>query len=126
MAVSTQRLAVNKGLGDSIDDHFTRASKKPCADRGGSDLHEDHVIEADRLKAFSSAITPCISWALIIASSTVFMRRGSLPLAIRVRESQSAVARIPPRLSDGWPHSAASHVSLKSSQRTIAPMLKAA
>ncbi len=33
---------------------------------------------------------------------------------------------MPPRLSDGWPHSAASQVSLKSSQRTIAPMLKAA
>ena len=31
-----------------------------------------------------------------------------------------------PRLSDGWPHSAASHVSLKSSQRIIAPMLNAA
>ncbi len=32
---------------------------------------------------------------------------------------------MPPRLSDGWPHSAASQVSLKSSQRTIAPMAKA-
>src|SRR5688500_11939015 len=31
-----------------------------------------------------------------------------------------------PRLSDGWPHSAASHVSLKSSQRIMAPMLNAA
>jgi len=30
-----------------------------------------------------------------------------------------------PRLSEGWPHSAASHVSLKSSQRTSAPMLNA-
>ncbi|SAL88025.1 hypothetical protein AWB67_07520 [Caballeronia terrestris] len=43
-----------------------------------------------------------------------------------LRDSQSAVARMPPRLSDGWPHSAASHVSLKSSQRIIAPMLNAA
>ena len=33
---------------------------------------------------------------------------------------------MPPRLSDGWPHSAASQVSLKSSQRIIAPMLNAA
>src|SRR3546814_4950636 len=31
-----------------------------------------------------------------------------------------------PRLSDGWPHSAASQVSLKSSQRTWVPMLNAA
>jgi len=29
----------------------------------------------------------------------------------------------PPRLSEGWPHSAASQVSLKSSQRTCTPML---
>jgi hypothetical protein len=33
---------------------------------------------------------------------------------------------MPPRLSDGWPHSAASQVSLKSSQRIMAPMLNAA
>ena len=33
---------------------------------------------------------------------------------------------MPPRLSDGWPHSAASQVSLKSSQRIIAPILNAA
>ena len=48
-------------------------------------------------------------------------RRGN-----RSRESQSAVARMPPRLSLGWPHSAASQVSLKSSQRIIVPMLNAA
>ena len=30
------------------------------------------------------------------------------------------------RVVEGWPHSAASHVSLKSSQRIIAPMLNAA
>ena len=47
-------------------------------------------------------------------------------LATAVRASQSAVARMPPRLSDGWPHSAASQVSLKSSQRIMAPMLNAA
>src|SRR3546814_11155314 len=33
---------------------------------------------------------------------------------------------MPPRLSDGCPHSAASQVSLKSSQRIIAPRLNAA
>src|SRR5436305_15299017 len=32
----------------------------------------------------------------------------------------------PPRLSDGWPHSAASQASLKASQRSMAPMQKAA
>src|ERR1700677_869500 len=52
--------------------------------------------------------------------------KGGLPAAIAVRESQSAVARIPPRLSEGCPHSAASQVSLKSSHRIMAPMLKAA
>ena len=79
-----------------------------------------------RLKLFSSAITPWISCALIIAVSTSRTVSGGLPAAIAVRDSQSAVARMPPRLSDGWPHSAASHVSLKSSQRIIAPMLNAA
>ena len=33
---------------------------------------------------------------------------------------------MPPRLSDGCPHSAASHVSLKSSQRMMQPMSQAA
>ena len=79
-----------------------------------------------RLKLFWSAITPWISCALIIAVSTSCMVSGFLPAATAVRDSQSAVIRIPPRLSDGWPHSAASQVSLKSSQRIIAPRLKAA
>ncbi len=78
------------------------------------------------LKLFSSAMQPWISWALIIAVRTSFITSGALPCATALRESQSAVARMPPRLSDGWPHSAASQVSLKSSQRIIAPMLKAA
>ncbi len=78
------------------------------------------------LKLFSSARQPWISWALIMAVSTSFMVRGALPSATRVRDSQSAAARMPPRLSEGWPHSAASQVSLKSSQRIMAPMLKAA
>ena len=51
---------------------------------------------------------------------------GAFPCASRVRESQSATASMPPRLSDGCPHSAASQVSLKSSQRTSRPMLNAA
>ncbi len=63
---------------------------------------------------------------MIIAVSTSCIVSGGLPAATAVRDSQSAVARMPPRLSDGWPHSAASQVSLKSSQRIIAPMLNAA
>ena len=78
------------------------------------------------LKEFSSAMQPWISCALIMPVSTARMLRGGLPAATAVRDSQSATARMPPRLSDGWPHSAASQVSLKSSQRIIAPMLKAA
>ena len=78
------------------------------------------------LNEFSSAMQPWISCALIIAARTSRMTSGGLPAATAVRDSQSAVARMAPRLSDGWPHSAASQVSLKSSQRIIAPMLKAA
>ena len=63
---------------------------------------------------------------MIIAVSTSRIVSGCLPAATALRDSQSAVARMPPRLSDGWPHSAASQVSLKSSQRIIAPMLNAA
>jgi hypothetical protein len=61
------------------------------------------------LKLFSSAITPWISCALIIAVSTSRTVSGARPAATLLREIQSAVARMPPRLSDGWPHSAASH-----------------
>ena len=61
-----------------------------------------------------------------MAVRTSRMVSGGRPSAIAERESQSAVARMPPRLSEGWPHSAASQVSLKSSQRIMAPMLKAA
>jgi hypothetical protein len=78
------------------------------------------------LKLFSSASTPWISCALIMPVSTSRITSGFLLFAIAVLDNQSAVARIPPRLSDGCPHSAASQVSLKSSQRIIAPMLKAA
>src|SRR5438105_4308219 len=51
-------------------------------------------------------MTPCISCALIIAVNTARMLTGVLPRAIALRDSQSAVARMPPRLSDGCPHSA--------------------
>ena len=78
------------------------------------------------LNEFSSAMQPWISCALIIAVSTSCTVSGLSPRAIALRDSQSAVARMPPRLSDGWPHSAASQVSLKSSQRIIVPMLNAA
>ena len=61
-----------------------------------------------------------------MAIITCRMVSGALPAATAWRESQSATARIPPRLSDGWPHSAASQVSLKSSQRIMAPILNAA
>ena len=61
--------------------------------------------------------------ALVAAGVAV---NGAAPRAWRSRLTQSAVARMPPRLSDGCPHSAASQVSLKSSQRIIAPMLNAA
>ena len=78
------------------------------------------------LKLFSSAMQPWISCALIMAVSTSRIVSGCLPAATALRDSQSAVARMPPRLSEGWPHSAASQVSLKSSQRIMAPMSKAA
>ncbi len=69
---------------------------------------------------------PWISCALTIAMSTSATVSGCLPATTALRLSQSAVARMPPRLSDGWPHSAASQVSLKSSHRIIAPMSNAA
>ena len=78
------------------------------------------------LKEFSSARQPWISCALIMAVSTSRIASGFLPWLTAVRDSQSATARMPPRLSDGWPHSAASQVSLKSSQRIMQPMLNAA
>ncbi len=61
-----------------------------------------------RLKLFSRAMQPWISCALIMAVSTAFMVSGGLPAATALRDSQSATARMPPRLSLGWPHSAAS------------------
>jgi hypothetical protein len=79
-----------------------------------------------RLKLFSSARQPWISWALIIAVRTSRITSGAFPAATLLREIQSAAMRMPPRLSDGCPHSAASQVSLKSSQRIIAPRLNAA
>ena len=61
----------------------------------------------------------------VLALNHSFNRVG-LDHVLLVRIASTAVARMPPRLSDGWPHSAASHVSLKSSQRTSAPILNAA
>ena len=54
-----------------------------------------------RLKEFSRAITPWISWAMIIASSTARTVSGASPLARRFCERWSATARMPPRLSEG-------------------------
>src|ERR1051325_64627 len=55
--------------------------------------------------------------ALIIASRTSLTLKilplPRLPPALFVRVIQSAVARIAPRLSEGWLHSAASHAALE-------------
>jgi hypothetical protein len=69
---------------------------------------------------------PWISCALIIAVCTRRIVNGARRSSAAFRDNQSAVARMAPRLSEGWPHSAASQVSLKSSQRIMVPMLKAA
>jgi hypothetical protein len=53
------------------------------------------------LKEFSSAMQPWISWALTIATSTSATVSGFFPAATALRLSQSAVARMPPRLSEG-------------------------
>ena len=60
---------------------------------------QPHCIE--RVQAQCSLI----SCALIMAVSTVLIVSGALPARIAVRESQSATARMPPRLSEGCPHS---------------------
>ena len=54
-----------------------------------------------RLKLFCNAITPWISCALIIAVSTSRTVSGARPDATALRDIQSAVIRMPPRLSDG-------------------------
>ncbi len=59
-----------------------------------------------------------------MAVSTSRIVNGFFPSATALRARQSATARMPPRLSEGWPHSAASQVSLKSSQRIIVPMIE--
>lgn len=41
------------------------------------------------------------------ASRTSLMVKAALPLATLVREIQSDTAKMAPRLSEGWPHSAA-------------------
>lgn len=68
------------------------------------------------LYEFSRARQPWISCALIMPSRTSRMVKilppARLPPALLVRLTQSATARMAPRLSEGWPHSAASQQSL--------------
>ena len=45
-------------------------------------------------------------------SKISLMVKGSFPSETLVWETESAMDRIAPRLSEGWPHSAASQVSL--------------
>ena len=47
-----------------------------------------------------------------MASKTSFMVRESFPSSIFFCEIKSATAKMPPRLSEGCPHSAANQVSL--------------
>ena len=96
-------------------------------DGGRGDLHQHDVVEADLLKLFSSAMHALDLVRLDHRGEHVAHReRRACPPPRRCARASRPSARMPPRLSDGWPHSAASQVSLKSSQRIIAPMLKAA
>jgi hypothetical protein len=70
-----------------------------------------------RLYELRRARQPWISWARIMASSTSRTVKERPPArefgaARFVRVIQSATARMAPRLSEGWPHSAASQQSL--------------
>ena len=60
-----------------------------------------------------------------MAVRTSFIFKESFPEAKFLCDIKSAADKMPPRLSDGCPHSAASQVSLKSSQRIIAPISQA-
>ena len=96
-------------------------------DRGRGDLHQHDVVEADAVEAVLEREHALDLVRLDHRGQHVVHRerrlaRGDGRCATASRRS----ARMPPRLSDGWPHSAASQVSLKSSQRIIAPMLNAA
>ena len=62
----------------------------------------------------------------MIAVNKCFTDIGFFPSEIFLWLTKSATATSPPILSEGWPHSAANQVSLKSSQRIMVPILKAA
>ena len=126
MSIRAQRLPIDPRQRYGVNDFVARQAEHLRNDRGRGDLNQNHVIEADFVKGVLERDAPLDLVRLDHRGQHVVDGQGGLPDAAALRDSQSAVARIPPRLSEGCPHSAASQVSLKSSQRIIAPISNAA
>ena len=112
MTVRPQRLAIDEGMGQGREQLRPIGAHQFGAHCRGGNLDQYHVIEADAIEGVFQGQYPWISCAMTMASSTVRMVSGDSPLATRFCERWSATARMPPRLSEGWAHSAASQVSL--------------
>ncbi len=92
----------------------------------GGDLHQHHVVEPHPVEAVLQRDAALDLVRLDHAREHVAHGERRLARGRGVAREPVGGQRMPPRLSEGWPHSAASQVSLKSSQRIIAPMLNAA
>ncbi len=126
VAVSPQALPVDPGQRQRIED-LPAGQAEHLRDHSGRGYLDQHdVVETNLVEGVLQRQAALDLVGLDHRRQHRAHGERRRPSATAVRESQSATARMPPRLSEGWPHSAASQVSLKSSQRIMAPMLKAA
>ena len=99
MAIGAQRLAVDPRLRDRVDHLVVGAAEHVRHHRDRGHLPQHHVIEADAVEAVLQR-----DHALDLVrldhrgQDTSFILNG-----VWLRDSQSAVARMPPRLSEGDP-----------------------
>ena len=126
VAIGAQALPIDPCERERVDGLLAREAEQLADDGGRSHLDQHHVIEADLVERVFKRDAALNLVRLDHGRQNVAHGQRRSAFASAVRESQSAVARIPPRLSEGCPHSAASQVSLKSSQRIMAPILNAA
>ena len=115
VAVGAQAAAVDPGVRDRVEDLLVRSAQQGRGHGRAGHADQQHVIESDAVEGVFQGEDALDFVGLdhgrqhVADAEAVVTQPGQSPVA---GSTQSAQARMAPRLSEGWPHSAASQVSL--------------
>ncbi len=112
MTVSSQALTIDPGLGNRIDHLIAGATQHVGHHGGAGNLDQHHVIETDPVERVLQRQHPLNFMGFHHGHQHISHGERCLALGHACARQPVGGRQNTPRLSEGWPHSAASQVSL--------------